>query len=156
VCPQRVLFFTGRIKAIHEVRGKDDVGAKMDSMELEKEKGCERATKFPTAVNIFSTCTSTTSAPARLPPLPLATTSTTTATFSIIIIIIITSTIAAATTTTWRPPLLRKYIIVLAHVHVYPLRIVRMLTRVHIASSLRTRANIYRITIASAATYTTW
>ena len=29
----------GRINAIHEVRGKDGVGAKMDSMDLEREKG---------------------------------------------------------------------------------------------------------------------
>jgi elongation factor G len=34
-----VLYYTGRIKSIHEVRGKDAVGAKMDSMDLEREKG---------------------------------------------------------------------------------------------------------------------
>jgi elongation factor G len=36
---ERVLFFTKRIHAIHDVKGKDGVGATMDSMELEKERG---------------------------------------------------------------------------------------------------------------------
>ncbi|MCP4666727.1 MAG: elongation factor G, partial [Deltaproteobacteria bacterium] len=36
---ERILYFTKRIFAIHEVKGKDGVGATMDSMELEKERG---------------------------------------------------------------------------------------------------------------------
>jgi elongation factor G len=36
---ERVLFYTKRIRVIHDVKGKDGVGAKMDSMDLERERG---------------------------------------------------------------------------------------------------------------------
>lgn len=35
---ERVLYYTKRIKEIHEVRGRDNVGATMDFMDLEREK----------------------------------------------------------------------------------------------------------------------
>jgi len=36
---ERVLYFSGKIHRIHEVKGKDGIGATMDHMELERERG---------------------------------------------------------------------------------------------------------------------
>ena len=36
---ERILFYTQKIHAIHDVKGKDGVGATMDHMELERERG---------------------------------------------------------------------------------------------------------------------
>ena len=36
---ERILFYTQKIYAIHDVKGKDGVGATMDHMELERERG---------------------------------------------------------------------------------------------------------------------
>jgi len=36
---ERILYYTNKIFSIHEVKGKDGVGATMDSMELERERG---------------------------------------------------------------------------------------------------------------------
>ena len=58
---ERILYFTGKIDAIHEVRGKDGVGAKMDSMDLEREKGitiqsaATHCSWGDTAINIIDT-----------------------------------------------------------------------------------------------------
>ncbi|MEZ6183738.1 MAG: elongation factor G [Planctomycetota bacterium] len=58
---ERVLYYTGKIHAIHDVKGKDGVGAKMDSMELERERGItiQSAATYCTwrdhAINIIDT-----------------------------------------------------------------------------------------------------
>ena len=36
---ERILFYAQKIHSIHDVKGKDGVGAKMDSMDLERERG---------------------------------------------------------------------------------------------------------------------
>jgi elongation factor G len=58
---ERIMFYTNRIHAIHEVRGKDGVGATMDSMDLERERGitiqsaATYATWKDTTINIIDT-----------------------------------------------------------------------------------------------------
>lgn len=58
---ERILFYCNKIHAVHEVRGKDGVGATMDSMELERERGITIAsaatnvTWKDTSINLIDT-----------------------------------------------------------------------------------------------------
>ena len=47
---ERILYYCNKIHAIHDVRGKDGVGATMDSMELERERGITIASA---ATNVY-------------------------------------------------------------------------------------------------------
>ena len=47
---ERILYYCNKIHAIHDVKGKDGVGATMDSMELERERGITIASA---ATNVF-------------------------------------------------------------------------------------------------------